>query len=240
MDTINTLDTNNLTLIKFEKSNWIKTEELEPDCYKRFQKYPFISEIMTEVYFYKKQDGKEIKKTITHHKKTRLDRRKEERYNQFKNNKIVNNDSIRTFDKEISVQTKELNSNKKKKVTDTKSTYKLNNNYETKSTQNTESTDLYIPKNLKNIENNSLNFIIKNLPIYYNKKELQSILNDLFQSYGLINKISLITNKTTKQLKDIAFIEFCSLSSKKNILNPSEKIIIDNSILSVEKVKKKN
>ena len=223
MDTINTLDTNNLTLIKSEKSNWMKTEELEPDSYKRFHKYPFISEIMTEVYFYKKQDGKEIKKTITHHKKTTLDKRKEERYNQFKNNKIVNNDCIRTFDKEISVQTKELISNKNKKVSETKSTYTLNKNYETKTTQNTGSTDLYIPKNLKNIENKSLNFIIKNL----------------FQSYGLINKISLITNKITKQLKDIAFIEFCSLSSKKNILNPSEKIIIDNSILLVEKAKKK-
>lgn len=239
MDTINTLDTNNLTLIKSEKSNWMKTEELEPDSYKRFHKYPFISEIMTEVYFYKKQDGKEIKKTITHHKKTTLDKRKEERYNQFKNNKIVNNDCIRTFDKEISVQTKELISNKNKKVSETKSTYTLNKNYETKTTQNTGSTDLYIPKNLKNIENKSLNFIIKNLPIYYDKKELHSILNDLFQSYGLINKISLITNKITKQLKDIAFIEFCSLSSKKNILNPSEKLIIDNSILLVEKAKKK-
>ena len=88
------------------------------------------------------------------------------------------------------------------------------------------------------MDNIDLNFIIKNIPIYYTKKELQSILKDIFQPYGLINKVSLVTDKNTKQLKDIAFIEFCSLSGKKNLMNPSEKIIIDNSILSIEKVKK--
>lgn len=235
----NILDTNNLTLIKSQKSNWIKTEQLEPDSYKRFKKYPFTSEVMTEVYFYKKQDGKEVKKTITHHKKTSLDRKKEERYNQFKSNKITNTDSIRTFDKEISIQTKDIQSNNKnKKLSESKATYTLNKNYETTKKQNTEINDLYIPKNLKKLENTCLNFIIKNIPIYYNKKELQSLLNDLFKSYGLINKISLVTDKTTKNLKDIAFIEFCTLFSEKNILDNSEKKIIDNSILSVEKVKK--
>ena len=237
MDT-NILDTSNLILINFEKSDWIKTDQLEPDSFKRFQKYPFISEIMTEVYFYKNQDGKEIKKTITHRKKTALDIKKEERYNQFKNSKAFNHDSIRTFDKEISIQTKNTDSNKDKNLSKSKTTYTLNKNYETKTNQNTETNDLYIPKNLKNLENTCLNFIIKNIPIYYNKKELQYLLNDLFKSYGLINKISLVTDKTTKKLKDIAFIEFCSLFSGKNILDNSEKKIIDNSILSIEKVKK--
>lgn len=244
-------------LIKSEIGEYIPTEILEPNSLERHNKYPFISFVQKEVYYYKDSDGKIFKKTITNNKSTGKDIRLRERYNLLKNNKFgqeVNNNLLPIIDNPINVICKENKKNKsikfpKKKIESNKK-YKpiediINNNNKVSHKNNEFKKSTYIPTFInKQLEEESklpnFKIIIKNLPVYYSIKDIDYILRERLVKFGEIKKLKLFKNNNDNSdnlIKDICFLEFQSMKNTIKLYESSEKIIIDNSILLIEKAK---
>lgn len=244
----------NCELLKSEIGEYITTDILEPDPIKRHEKYPFVDEVQIEIYHYKSSDGKIFKKTITNCKSSAKNVRLKERYNSFKANPFGQsciNNLEPSFDNIIGVEyskkkTKTVQSSKNLSFTPNNRYVpsKLSDNNVKKQKENDFKKSEYIPSSIsKQIEEESklpqFRLILKNLPTYYSLKDMDYILRDKLSKFGTIKKLKLIknTNSGENLIKDICFLEFQSMKQTIQFYESKQRIVIDNSILLVEKVK---
>lgn len=241
-------------LIKSEIGKFISTDILEPDPIKRHEKYPFVNEVQQEIYYYKNPDGKIFKKTITNCKSSAKNVRLKERYNLFKSNPFGQSSSNKlepVFDNLIGIEypkKKNKSTLPQRNISSTSDNNYIPAKLAEKVTKDEKDKDFkkseYIPSFItKQLEEESklpqFRLIIKNLPTYYSIKDMDYILRDRLRKFGSIKKLKLIKNTDSSEnlIKDICFLEFESMKQTIQFYENKERIIIDNSILLVEKVK---
>lgn len=240
-------DFNKLKLLSHTQTEFIPVEDIIKDSLIRHQKYPFIDFIKTEIFIYENIDGKHIKKTIEHRKSTAKSLRLKERYTNFKPfGKELEKKKNPIIDDEININLSKKLKTDEFKIKNKNITYK-NTNY-TPQHINIKKTEFkksnYVPSSLlqkvKENENISVfKLIIKNIPTYYKKTEIEPILKNMLNKFGPVKNIKILNDKTNSKnyIKDLAFIEFLYMTDTLKLLNSNEKLIIDNSILLIEKCK---
>lgn len=88
--------------------------------------------------------------------------------------------------------------------------------------------------------NESSTLIIKNIPEYLNKQFVYERLQNIFNQFGGIGKITILKNKMdNSKLLGIAFIDFFNGHSVNEILASNKKFAIQSNILLCERQKKK-
>ena len=103
----------------------------------------------------------------------------------------------------------------------------------------------YIPSSIKSkLDANKglekFSIVIKNIPSNgYTIEQLRSELRHLFEKFGMIDKIKILTDKRTGMIKDIAFIDFAYPSDAVKALENNDRMIIGPCILSKERAKSK-
>ena len=236
----------NYELLNHDKGEYIDTKILEPDIIKRHVKYPFINAVQTEIYMYKKTDGNIIKRTVVNHKISDKNTRLQERYNNFiPFGKAINQTMIPLIDNHIIVNKIIKTCDKStKKTTKNIQKYKpLHTNITTNNHIDTEfKPSEYIPSHIKkklieNIDIPYFKLIIKNLPTYYDKKEMENHLRNTFSKFGPIKYIKILCNNDSSDnlIKDISFIEFEFMTDALKLITSKDRFIIDNSVLLIEK-----
>lgn len=221
-------------LISQKITDYIPIEQHEPDNHIRFQKYPFISFIKIEENVYETPTGKIKKQKIEHRAKTAKDVRLENRYKLLKqNSSLLNNTNITKIDEEVTIE--KTTPKEPVRITNKKHSSKK---YNVDVNASLSSTLEYKPNvNLNKFLPKSTTLIVKNIPMYYSKNQLKKILTPMFSSFGDIKKLNFIT-ESDKIIKDIAFLEYYNTSDAEKVLSSTERFIIDNSILDIEKSKK--
>jgi RNA recognition motif-containing protein len=97
----------------------------------------------------------------------------------------------------------------------------------------------YLPPEVKTGENTSI--VVKEVPNYLGINEVKRKLRELFEPYGMITNINVLTrfNETlnTNMPIGIAFIDFCNREDVNKLIESSQKFRISNSILKLELAK---
>ncbi len=264
---MNDFDISNLPLIKSEISDYMPIEEYEKDKTIRSRKYPYVTHIKVEKYFYKKPDGKSVTKTITskklHGKKSMIDRRyKIKPFGQA----LSGNDGVTTIGAEVFIEKPGIVSNKnnflaksnRKNVPSYSSVMKtfrpssinLDKFKNFKEFQGNTSSEIgftknsFIPSKLKsklaeNLGLEKFSIIIKNIPMGTEVRDMEHQLRRMFKSYGDIERLKVLSDKNDRNMcRDIAFLDFVYPSDANNLLNSGERFVIQHFILNLEKSSK--
>ena len=243
-----------------EETDFIPIEEIEPDENKRRIEYLYVTHQKKKVMLYN-IDGKEIKRTIKTNKlcgkKNVLERRNWKPFGEAVNgNKGIttigapvylelcsNNGSYKKKEEYSEPIKPSLNTSSKKKASFSLSTFKPSEE-SLKKTQdisnNFKSSGGYIPSFIKDKINESkdienFSIVVKNFPLDKDKRELEFLIKNLFKQFGTIDRVKVLTNKFTGEVKDIAFVDFCYGIDAQKALKSQEKLMIDYCILSLEK-----
>lgn len=106
-------------------------------------------------------------------------------------------------------------------------------------------TDRYIPESIKNMMNKNVgleNFslVIKNIPTFMERRDVDQELRKLFGGFGSIRKINILHDSyDSTKLRGIAFIEYAYATEATEALNSTKRFSIGPSILLKEKANKK-
>lgn len=241
-----------------EETDFIEIEKIEPDPNIRRLKYPYVTHQKKTIMTYD-IDNKKIIRTFKTNKLKAKKNILERRLNwKCFGDAIENNLGITSLAKNqefIDQNKKSNNNNNIDIIHNNKKNYNNKNNFviskfiDNKNKQsdiynyqnkNGYKVSKYIPNILKNNKENSENFsiVIKNFPNEISNYYLEQKLRNIFEVYGPINKIKTLYDKNTNKLKDIAFIDFYNTQDAINVINSSQKFIIESCVLSLEKSKK--
>jgi hypothetical protein len=96
--------------------------------------------------------------------------------------------------------------------------------------------DGYLPPDVKTGENVSI--VVKEIPNYLTLLEIKKTLREMFEPYGMISNINVLTKFNDGQKTNIpiglAFIDFCYKEDVDKLLKSNERFKISNSILKLE------
>jgi len=261
MTTLLNYDFDKYEFTVLEDTDFIPIEEIEPDEHKRRLNYPSVTHQKKRILQYN-IEGKKVTRKITtnkvYEKKAILERRK---WKPFGDAAKYGNDGITTLGAPVFMEfTSDFNKTKyqsNKPIIDNKehkpkkkgftlANYKPSE--ENIKQANTFSSSMgktggYVPAFIKDkiAENKHLeNFsiVVKNFPTHMPKNYLEQELKKLFKGYGSIDRIKVLTDKYTQEVKDIAFIDFTYPADALNLLNSNERFTISSCILSLEKSRK--
>lgn len=264
-----TFDFSKYKCVSHEIGEFKPIEEVIPDLATRMIKYPDVTHIKEEKFKYKINEKQTVTKTIRTARKKILKRVLERRQNWKPFGKAaISNDGITTIGAPVFMQmvnssdnfktaddSSEIVQNIKKNLSNRKSgfkmaSYKPKTEFIQKAKEGANefkpsSKGGYIPASIKtkldaNKGLQNFSIIIKNIPSNgYTIEQLRSEIRFLFEKFGMIEKIKILTDRRTGMIKDIAFIDFTYPSDAQKALDDNGRMVIGPCILSKERAKSK-
>ena len=223
-----------MIVVSKKLGEFIDIHKYEPNPFIRKVKYPLIVQIKTDIIKYKDANNKIHTGTVVTKKYSAPKKilKRKLHMKKFGDALRSNEDNFATIGEMVKM---EMVNKKDDDTIAIRNIDDIINNIQP--TQSYKPVKVFAPNETTNIEKEEYKLLLRNIPTEYSIQEMSSILKSHLKEYGLIKSIRLMKDKyNTLLIRDIAFIEFFYKKDMDKLLNSNKKIIIDNSIINLEKM----